>query len=341
MACRSGAINRREAEMTTLITGATGFVGNNVARLLVQRGEAVRVLVRAGADLKPFADLAVETVHGDVRNAADVEHALIGAKQVVHCAGQVHIGWSRLPEQRAVNVDGTRNVVEAALHHSARMVHVSSIDALGVRTLDLASDENTPPNGEVPCPYVVTKREAEQVVLDCVARGLDAVIVNPGFMLGPWDWKPSSGKMLLKIATGWGMLAPPGANSYCDVRDVAAGIVAALQSGRTGQRYILAGKSLTYMEALRIFAPITGQRPPFRTAIKPTIRLIGYVGDLLAWITGRESDVNSAATEMSLLPKNFSSARAAAELGYHTRDVEQSAADAWAWLKQYGYTKAV
>jgi dihydroflavonol-4-reductase len=220
------------------------------------------------------------------------------------------------------------------------MVHVSSIDALGVRTLDKPSNENTPPNGEVPCPYVLTKRESEGVVLDYVGQGLDAVIVNPGFMLGPWDWKPSSGKMLLKISTGWAMLAPPGANSYCDVRDVAAGIVAALERGRTGERYILAGKTLTYWEALRIIAPITGRRPPFRTAIKPTVKLIGYLGDLLAWATGRESEVNSAATEMSMLPKNFSSDRAAAELGYQTRDVEQSAADAWAWLKQYGYAKA-
>src|SRR5262249_116582 len=152
-------------------------------------------------------------------------------------------------------------------------------DALGVRTLEQASDENTAPSGEVPCPYVVTKREAERVVLERVAKGLDAVIVNPGFMLGPWDWKPSSGRMLLKIATGWALVAPPGANSYCDVRDVAEGIVAALERGRKGQRYILAGQTLTYMEALRIFARITGQRPPFRIARKVTVKLVGCVGD--------------------------------------------------------------
>jgi dihydroflavonol-4-reductase len=326
--------------MTTLITGATGFVGNNVARLLVGRGEAVRVLVRPQTDLRPFADLAVETVRGDICSADEVEQAMAGVQRVVHCAAYVHIGWSKLQQQRAVNVEGTRHVAEAALRHGARMVHVSSIDVLNLHSSDGPADENTPNSGEVPCPYVVTKREAERVVLDYVAQGLDAVIVNPGFMLGPWDWKPSSGKMLLKIATGWALLAPPGSNSYCDVRDVAAGIVAALEKGRTGERYILAGKTLTYRQALAIIAPITGRRPPFRTAIKPTIRMIGHAGDLLAWATGRETDVNSAATEMSLLPKNYSSARAAAELGYRTRDVEESAADAWAWLKQYGYAKA-
>jgi dihydroflavonol-4-reductase len=121
---------------------------------------------------------------------------------------------------------------------------------------------------------------------------------------------------------------------------VAAGIVAALDRGRTGQRYILAGQTLSYMEALRIIAPITGQKPPFRTAIRPTIKLIGRLGDLWGWLIGHETEVNSAATTMSMLPKNYSSARAAAELGYHTRDVKQSATDAWEWLKKYGYVKA-
>jgi dihydroflavonol-4-reductase len=326
--------------MTTLVTGASGLLGNNVVRLLVERGEAVRVLVRDPAKLQPFQDLAVETAPGDVCDATAVQRAFAGVERVVHCAAQVHIGWSRLREQEAVNVEGTRHVAEAAQRHCARMVHVSSVDALGVGTLDRPSDENTPPNGEVPCPYVVTKRAAERAVLALVAQGLNAVIVNPGFMLGPWDWKPSSGRMLLKIATGWGLLAPPGASSFCDVRDVAAGILTALERGRTGQRYILAGHTLTYREAMKLFARIMGKRPPIRTAIKPTVKLVGFVGDLLGRITGRESDVNSAATEMSMLPKNFSSARAAAELGYQTRDVEQSAVDAWTWLRQYGYTKA-
>ncbi|HZZ28914.1 MAG TPA: NAD-dependent epimerase/dehydratase family protein [Pirellulales bacterium] len=325
--------------MTTFVTGGSGFLGNNVVRLLLARGQAVRVLVRAGSSSQPFDGLAVEKVPGDVCDAASIQRAMAGAEKVIHCAGMVHIGWTGLAEQRAINVEGTRHVAEAALQQGARLVHVSSIDALAVRSLDNPVDENTPVDGEVPCPYVITKREAEQVVLECVARGLNGVIVNPGFMLGPWDWKPSSGRMLLKISSGWAMLAPPGTNSYCDVRDVAAGILAALERGRTGQRYILAGQTLTYRKALKILAPTTGSRPPIRTAIQPTIKLIGRAGDLLTWITGHESDVNSAATAMSLLPKNYSSAKAAAELGYHTRSLDQSASDAWQWLKQHGYVK--
>lgn len=326
--------------MTTLVTGATGLVGNNVVRLLVERGQKVRVLIRQQIVPTALEGLELEVVRGDVSDPASLEPAFQGVERVVHAAAHVHIGWRLGELQRAVNVEGTRNVAAAALKAGARMVHVSSVDALAIGSLEAPSDEDTLVNGELACPYVVTKREAERVVLDYVARGLNAVIVNPGFMLGPWDWKPSSGRVLLKMATGWGIVAPSGTNSYCDVRDVAAGIVAALERGRTGQRYILAGKTLSHMEAMRIFAAITGVKPPKRVAIRPTIKVIGACGDLVAWLTGRETDVNSAATGMSLLPKNYSSARAAAELGYHTRDLEQSAADAWTWLREYGYTKA-
>ena len=326
--------------MITFVTGATGFVGNNVVRLLLERGEKVRVLVRSGSKLTPLDGLPVDIAHGDVCDRAVMNQAFQGVQRVVHCAAEVHIGWKGLERQRAINIDGARNVADAALAVGARMVHVSSIDALGVRAPGKPSDENTQPEVEVLCPYVVTKREAERMVLDRVSQGLDAVITNPGFMLGPWDWKPSSGRILLKIASGWALLAPPGANSYCDVRDVAAGILAALEKGRTGQRYILAGENLSYLDAMKILARITGRRPPFRIMRRIPLETIGRVGDLLAWFTGHESDINSAATAMSMLPKNYSSARAAAELGYQSRDLEQSATDAWAWLKQYGYVKA-
>lgn len=325
--------------MTTLVTGATGLVGNNVVRLLVARGEKVRVLVRHSSNLASLEGLPVELACGDIRDAASVGAAFRGVERAIHAAASVHIGWHGLAEQRADNVEGTRNVAEAAWRCGARLVYVSSIDALAVHPHGEVVDEDTPGTSNVLCPYVVTKREAERVVLDLVAKGLDAVIVNPGFMLGPWDWKPSSGRMLLKAASGWAVLAPPGTNSFCDVRDVAEGIVAALVRGRGGQRYILGGKTLSYMDALLIFARIMGQRPPLRVARRMTVKAVGSMGDLLAWLTGGESEVNSAATEMSMLAKNYSSARAGAELGYQTRDIEQSATDAWKWLRDYGYVK--
>lgn len=323
--------------MITLVTGATGLVGNNVVRQLLASGQAVRVLARGQADVRPLTGLDVELAKGDVRDRPAVVSAMSGVGQVVHAAAHVHIGWRGLATARAVNVVGTRNVAEAALAAGARMVHVSSIDALGAVAGGLETNEDTAPEGGVLCPYVITKREAERVVLDCVARGLAASIVNPGFMIGPFDWKPSSGRMLLHVAKGWGLFAPLGANSYCDVRDVVSGILAALERGVPGRRYILGGQTLTYFQAWRVFADVTGATPPMIPA-GPLMRLgAGYFGDLMAAITGREPDVNSAAVRISAQKRNFTHARAERELGYRPRPLREAATAAWSFFRQYGY----
>lgn len=324
--------------MTTLVTGATGLVGNNVVRRLLEDGVSVRVLVRDGANRRPLSGLSgLEIIDGDVRDPQAVAHAVAGATHVIHAAAQVHIGWSRLDEATATNVEGTRNVARAALAEGSRMVHVSSLDALSATRSGAPADEDSLPSGGVLCPYVVTKRQAEQVVLEHVEQGLAAAIVNPGYMIGPYDWKPSSGRMLLSVARGWGLFAPRGVNCFCDVRDVTAGILAALDSGQPGRRYILGGHMHSYYQAWRIFAEVTGATPPL-VAFGPLIRRgAGYFGDLVGKLTGREPDVNSASTALSGQRRNFSSARAEAELGYRARPLRESAADAWSWFRAEGY----
>ena len=171
--------------MLTLVTGATGLVGNNVVRQLLAAGQPVRVLRRATSDQRPLAGLDIEILTGDVGDVMAVERAVQGADRVIHAAAEVRIGWQGLESARAINVAGTRNVAIAALRAGARLVHVSSVDALGLRR-GAEADEDTAPSGGVLCPYVITKREAEQAILDSVQMGLEAVIVNPAFMLGPW-----------------------------------------------------------------------------------------------------------------------------------------------------------
>jgi dihydroflavonol-4-reductase len=143
--------------------------------------------------------------------------------------------------------------------------------------------------------------------------------------------------MLLHVAKGWALWAPLGANSYCDVRDVVSGILAAAERGQSGRRYILAGELLTYFQAWRIFAQVTGGTPPVFPA-GPLIRIgAGRFGDLVAKLTGREPDVNSAATAISAQTRNFSSARAERELDYRPRPLREAAADAWQWFRSNGY----
>lgn len=325
--------------MDLLVTGATGLVGNNVVRLALARGMKVRVLVRAGSDPRPFAGLDVEQITGDVCDADSVWKACNGVRLVVHAAAYVQIGWSNLATHQSVNVQGTRNVAEAAEVVGARMVHISSVDALGLKHGGEPANEETRPDDGCRVPYVVTKRAAEKEVLHCAHNGLFAVLVEPAFMLGPWDWKPSSGRMLLAVGSGQGLLAPRGGNDFCDVREVAAGILTAGERGVSGRRYILGGEHLSYLDAWRMFARVTGARAPLGRARPSWILAAGWAGDLWGKVSGREPDVNSAATFMSTLPHHFSSDRAVAELGYKVRPAEEAAQAAWEWFCENGYAK--
>ncbi len=321
----------------TLVTGATGLVGNNVVRQLLAAGHQVRVLARDSSDPRPLEGLSVEVVRGDVCESESVRRACQGVACVVHSAGYVRIGRSELDRHRAVNVEGTRHVAQHAREAGARMIHVSSSDAMGIGSLKEPADEDTPVAPPPPVPYVITKREAEAVVLEEVDRGLDAVIVNPGFMLGPWDWKPSSGRMLLVVGTGKGKLAPRGWFSLCDVRDVAAGIISAIERGECGRRYILAGVTMSYLDAWRLFAETAGVARPWCRAGPLMLIIGGWGGDVWTRLSGREPDVNSGAIALAWLPKNYSSERAQTELGYKIRPAKETVRDAWRWFEDHGF----
>jgi dihydroflavonol-4-reductase len=327
---------------TTLVTGATGLVGNNVVRMLLARGEPVRAFVRSHASSdRALMGLPIEVRRGSLSDEAAVQAAVDGTRIVVHSAAMVHCGWRHRAEMMEANVEGTLIVAAAARRAGARLVHVSSVDAIGLRSDGAPADEDTPPGGMPECPYVVTKRDAERVVHEEIARGLDAVIVNPVYMLGPWDWKPSSGRMLLEVGAGKGLFAPPGANDFVDVRDVAGGILAAAERGRTGRRYILGGHSMSYLDAWRLFARVAGRMQPLGIAPLTLVRAAGVAGDIASLCTRRELPVNSAATKMSTLPHNFSCLRAQRELGYGFRSLESTVSDAWEWFLDHGFARAM
>ena len=322
--------------MPVLVTGATGFVGNNVTRALLKQGREVRLLVR-NPDDQALDGLNVETITGDVRDVAILKRACQDIHSVIHVAAKVHIGWSQLAEHRAINVTGTRNVAEAALAQEARMVYVSSVDALGVGSQEKSADERTPRTGKTPCSYVVSKSEAEVALRDVIDRGLQASIVNPGFMLGPWDWKPSSGRMLLEVAKRSTPLAPRGGMTLCHIKDVTKGILTALDQGVPGRNYILGGHKITYLDAWKLFAEVSGGRPP-KKALGPVVQAIaGFVGDVAAKLCRRESDINSAAIQMSSLFHYYKSDRAQKELNYQISPLRSSVEDAWNWFGEYGF----
>jgi dihydroflavonol-4-reductase len=322
--------------MKILLTGASGLLGNNILRALLGSGaHSVRVLVRNSSD-KSLAGLEVESIAGDVRDAEAVMQAAAGCEAIIHSAGVVQLGWTKLAEHREINVAGTQHVLNAAQANSARLVHISTVDTLGVGTRDTPQTEESPRDNKVPCTYVVTKTEAEKLVDEAAAtETVDAVVIHPGFMLGPWDWKPSSGRMLLAVAREFTPFAPTGGGSACDVRDVAAAVIAALTQAPRGRHYILAGHNIPYFDLWKQMAQVSGGKPPIMRA-GPLMRIIGgQFGDLRTRLTGREGDVNTAGVAMSSQWHYYSSQRAEQELGYRVRPLEETLRAAWEWLREH------
>ena len=324
--------------MRVFVTGGTGLLGNTILRQLCDQGHQTRTLVRRPPDPEVFEGISTDFVEAELDDSATLQQAIAGCDAVIHSAGLIHLGWKRGQESMRVNREGTRHLVTCCLKHDCKLVHVGTVNTLAVGSRTLAADEETPldhAGGQTPCNYVVSKRAGVQEVLDGVTRGLRAVIVHPGFMLGPWDWKPSSGRMMLEVGRRWRPVAPTGGCSVCDSRDVAAGTLAAMErGGETGRQYILAGENWDYQRLWTEMAVRMGRRPPlFR--VGPLMRFAaGLGGDLWARATGREGDLNSAAIRMSSLYHWHDSTRARETLGYRTRDVAESLDASAAWIKE-------
>ena len=325
--------------MRILITGATGFLGNNLVRTLLADGHDVAVTMRSSSDRKPLDGLSVEIFNIDLNKPADVAMALTDVDVVIHSAAMIQIGWTKLEESRKFNVEATSLIAEAARRKNCRMIFISSVDALGVATEHEIGDEEKLDPPQPACSYVVSKREAESAMILEVAKGLDGVIINPGFMVGPYDWKPSSGAMMLAVATTFTPLAPGGGCSVADVRDVAEGIVSAIQHGRAGERYILGGENMSYFDLWNMMARVSGRKGPKGELPDWLAAAAGKVGDVMAYVSGKEPLVNSAATQMGQMFHFYSSEKAKLELGYRVGSVEDALGDAWDWFVANGYVK--
>lgn len=318
------------------VTGGTGLLGNSIVRELCRRQIATRVLCRRGTSRTPFDGLPVEIVEGDLDSSQVLESAIAGCQAVIHSAAMIHIGWRKLAESRAVNVTGTQHIIEACLKNSARLIHISTVDTLPAAT---SREEPIDERGlggvaKTPCSYVVSKTEAEQLVRKNVREAqLDAVILHPGFMLGTYDWKPSSGRMFLEVVKSPVVAAPSGGCSLCDARQVAAACVNAIHNGVRGESYILAGDNLTYRELWQKMLTVAGRRTRvFRLA--PIAPLVGKMLDLAQrWLPIAEGDVNSAALAMGSLKHYYDSSKACRELAYESEYPAGGLDDVWQWLQ--------
>jgi dihydroflavonol-4-reductase len=330
------------APRTALVTGASGFVGSAVARLLVAAGAQVRVLMRPNSDRRNIAGLDVEPRAGSLEDGSSLVAALAGCTELYHVAADYRL-WVRDPAAMfRANVDGTRTLMEAALAAGVgRIVYTSSVATLGIVPGGIA-DETTPSGyGDMVGPYKQSKFLAEVEVKRLVAqRGLPAVIVNPSTPVGPRDIKPTpTGRMIVEAATGKMPAFVDTGLNLVHVDDVAAAHLVAAEKGRIGERYILGGENRSLAQILAEVASLSGRKPPtIQVPIAPLFPL-AFAAELVARVTGKEPFVTRDGLRMARKTMFFSSDKAKRELGYAPRPVREGLSDAVEWFRQAGYLK--
>jgi dihydroflavonol-4-reductase len=329
--------------MTTLVTGATGFLGSHVARQLVAAGHSVRVLVRSNSNVQSLDGLAVERVVGDLRDMISLDRAMKGVRRVFHVAADYRL-WTQNPaEIYETNVEGTRRLLEVAGQAGVeRFVYTSTVATIAVagHTASLPDEETRATLGQMIGHYKRSKFLAELEAIKAAAAGVPVVIVNPTAPVGPGDWKPTptgriivdflNGKMPAYVDTGLNLVA---------VEDVAAGHVLAAEKGRIGERYILGDRNMTLKQILEALAAITG-RPAPRVRLPHAVALAaGYADEFFSRLTGREPQIPVEGVKMSRHRMFIESDKAQRELGYRPGAVEAALERAVDWYVEHGYLR--
>jgi dihydroflavonol-4-reductase len=321
--------------MKVVVTGGAGFVGHHVVRLLRERGDEVRVVLAPGESPDPVARLDVESMHADLRDLPALDRAMQGADRVIHTAAIYSLWMRDWQPIYQVNVQGTANLLEACRRADVeRIVCTSSVAAVGLRDDGTPSDETDAFNlhGAVPH-YSLSKARAEQVALKAAEDGLPVVVVNPAFVFGAGDRRPTpTGRMILRILSGRWFATGPGGLNVVDVEDVARGHLLALDRGEIGRRYLLAGTNTTYEDLFRTVKDIAGSRRPHLRFPAWATRTSGRLGDLIGRV--REPIIDSHTAEYACLTLHFDPSRARRELGYTVAPLEESLRRSIDWFAQ-------
>jgi dihydroflavonol-4-reductase len=324
--------------MITLVTGASGHVGNNLVRSLLAQGRQVRVLIHRNT--ASMDSLGVEKARGDVCDAESLDSAFAGVDVVYHLAAMVSIGRDRWAKLHSVNTTGTANVVDACLKNNVRrLIHFSSIDALEQKPVNLTVNEKSPPaQGKKHPPYDRSKAAGEAIVRAAAeSRGLDAIIINPTAVIGPYDYQPShQGQMLVSMACGKLPALVKGGFDWVDVRDVVYGAMQAEIMAKSGSKYILGGHWASLTELARIVEMATGTPAPAFTCPLWLASASAPLITAFEHLRGRRSLYTRASIIAINSNHHISHEKAEKELNYHPVPLAQTINDALDWFAEYG-----
>ncbi|HXY00002.1 MAG TPA: hopanoid-associated sugar epimerase [Candidatus Limnocylindrales bacterium] len=327
--------------MTTLVTGASGFLGSHVARQLVARGEDVRVLMRPSSNNRAISDLSLEYVTGDLRDATSLERAMKGVKRVFHVAADYRL-WAKKPQEiYDSNVGGTKNLLAAAKQVEVeQFIYTSTVATIAVDRPGLPNESTDAKLEEMIGHYKRSKWMAEQEVLRAVKDGLPAIIAMPTTPVGPWDWKPTpTGKIILDFLNG----KLPGyvetGLNFVGVEECAAGHLLVSEKGKIGKRYLLGTENLTLKELLDMLAKITGLRAPGIKIPHGVALGVAYVNTVFSRLLGKEPQIPVEGVKIAQHKMFVDCSRAQRELGFQPGPVAAALERAVRWYQANGYMK--
>ncbi|MFC0876118.1 NAD-dependent epimerase/dehydratase family protein [Saccharicrinis sp. FJH2] len=320
-----------------LVTGGTGFLGYHIVNEAIGQGYAVKAIVRKHSDISFLSQLDCHIIYGDITSKQDVTEAVKGCHYVIHCAAKTS-QTGKLNEFIPVNVTSTQLIIEACQQFNVkRLVYVGSANSF---TNGTKIQPGTEDSGFIPwlqkSGYAMSKYMAQSMLQKtCKDKTIDAVIVAPTFMIGSYDVKPSSGKLLLQGLKGIAFY-PPGGKSFVSVTNVANATVNALKKGKSGEAYLLSGINLTYGEFFRIVGKNSSKKQILIKVPGLILKLAGLIGDLLTSM-GNDVSYNSINIRLLMLSNYFSNQKAKKELGLKDTEINSSVQDAIDWFTENNY----
>jgi dihydroflavonol-4-reductase len=328
--------------MTTLVTGASGFLGSHVARQLVARGDDVRVLLRPSSHNRAISDLSLEYVTGDLRDPASLERAMKGVKRVFHVAADYRLWAKRSKDIYESNVGGTKNLLRAAENAGVeQFIYTSTVATVAVDRPRLPNESTEAHLDEMVGHYKRSKWLAEQEVRNAAKNGAPVIIAMPTTPVGPWDWKPTpTGKIIVDFLNG----KMPGyvdtGLNFVGVEECAAGHLLVSEKGTTGERYLLGAENLTLKQVLGMLAKITGLRAPSMKIPHSLALSVAYADTVLSHLTFREPQIPVEGVKIARHKMFVDCSRAQRELGFRPGPVAAALGRAVRWYEANGYVSA-
>jgi dihydroflavonol-4-reductase len=328
--------------MTTLVTGAAGFLGSHITRQLVARGEDVRVLLRPSSQNRAIADLPLEYVTGDLRDAASLDRAMKNVRRVFHAAADYRLWAKRSPEIYDSNVGGTKNVLAAAKRAGVeQFIYTSTVATIAVDRPQLPNESTDAKLEEMVGHYKRSKWMAEREALDAAKDGLPVIVAMPTTPVGPWDWKPTpTGKIILDFLNG----KMPGyvetGLNFVGVEECAAGHLLVADKGKTGERYLLGGENLTLKQMLDTLAKITGLPAPSLKIPHGLALGVAYASTVFSRMIGRAPGITIEGVKIAQHMMFVNCTRAQRELGFKAGSVAAALERAVRWYEANDYVTA-